>query len=840
MRKTKKALAALLAGVITVWALSSSAVFAASPLPTPVKSYHFTAEIISNRLILPRVLTKDTVLPTKLDGSDITWTSSDKSVIAENGKITAPATGMSDVITLTAKISFKNQTESKEFHVQVMGQDGKSILGYTRQPDKSTVYDIRIADSLHLGYSEDDKTFEPLNHNYGILFAKADYSVNTVQGETKLLKGPYIFRMKDSGFGIIATRTDLKGNPDAPGKVLFFTSEDLINYTEVGMLTLDSAESEITGLSCEYDAAAGNYRIGWVGADGTEFYRTTSNFKTLSNMTEGPIFKANYAVGMVTADENADLTDPASWAKSGYAWMHSGSVEGEYGPGHNSFLIDEYGDVYNVYHAMFLNDNLRDASVRLVHFRADGSPILDMTAEEEILPANKTVRATVTVNASQEQKTFTLTVAAKLTDAKVVEDVKNQLEIPNANDIRGNITLPMELSASDGSGAAATITWATTNASIVDVNAEGSVPAGVVNRQAKDAHVTLTATIKSGKASGTKTFDLLVKAKANVEEKTAYLFGHFTGEGIDEEQIYFASSKDGNFWTDLNDRKPVLKSEIGMKGVRDPYIIRSHEGDKFYMLATDLSVRLQGWSNATSRGSRNLVIWESTDLVNWSEPWLSEVAVLGAGNAWAPEAIYDESTGEYVVFWASIVAGEAKNAKGEEQQRIFYSKTRDFRNFTPAQLYIARQKEDGSYTHIIDTTIIKAKGKYYRASADGQITIEESDSILGEWKRLFNLRELFNDNWKLDGNQVEGPEFFKYNKDDQKVETWGLLVDQYRSGEGYLPLLTTDISDATGEKWRMLNKDAGEYSFDQLKKRHGTILPITEKEYNAIMTKWGR
>ena len=303
-----------------------------------------------------------------------------------------------------------------------------------------------------------------------------------------------------------------------------------------------------------------------------------------------------------------------------------------------------------------------------------------MTAEEEILPANKTVRATVTVNAVpsgwaadqgglidpatgiiiRPEKTFTIAVAEKFTDAMVVEDAKNQLEIPNANDIRGNITLPMELSASDGSGAAATITWATTNASIVDVNAEGSVPAGVVNRQAKDAHVTLTATIKSGKESGTKTFDLLIKAKANVEETTAYLFGHFTGEGIDEEQIYFASSRDGNFWTDLNDRQPVLKSEIGMKGVRDPYIIRSHEGDKFYMLATDLSVRLQGWSNATSRGSRNLVIWESTDLVNWSEPWLSEVAVPGAGNAWAPEAIYDESTGEYVVFWASIVAGEAK------------------------------------------------------------------------------------------------------------------------------------------------------------------------------------
>lgn len=43
-------------------------------------------------------------------------------------------------------------------------------------------------------------------------------------------------------------------------------------------------------------------------------------------------------------------------------------------------------------------------------------------------------------------------------------------------------------------------------------------------------------------------------------------------------------------WDDLNDNNPVLTSTLGEKGVRDPFIIRSPEGDKFYLIATDLKI----------------------------------------------------------------------------------------------------------------------------------------------------------------------------------------------------------------------------------------------------------
>lgn len=90
----------------------------------------------------------------------------------------------------------------------------------------------------------------------------------------------------------------------------------------------------------------------------------------------------------------------------------------------------------------------------------------------------------------------------------------------------------------------------------------------------------------------------------------------------------------GYYYTDLNHCRPVLESHIGERGVRDPYLMRSAEGDKFYLLATDLSIYYRGgWGSAkaTTTGSRDLIIWESTDLVNWSEPRAVAVGTEDAG-----------------------------------------------------------------------------------------------------------------------------------------------------------------------------------------------------------------
>ncbi len=60
---------------------------------------------------------------------------------------------------------------------------------------------------------------------------------------------------------------------------------------------------------------------------------------------------AAYCVGMLTADEDADLLDPASWKKERHPVLASDAERGIYGPGHNSFTTDSEGNPVMVYHA---------------------------------------------------------------------------------------------------------------------------------------------------------------------------------------------------------------------------------------------------------------------------------------------------------------------------------------------------------------------------------------------------------------------------------------------------------------------------------------------------------
>ncbi|MFW2514680.1 family 43 glycosylhydrolase [Demequina sp. SO4-13] len=120
-----------------------------------------------------------------------------------------------------------------------------------------------------------------------------------------------------------------------------------------------------------------------------------------------------YNISVLWADEDADLMDPASWSKLGYPLLQTADVPGAFGPGHNSFTVDEFGNPVLVYHARSyddpanpgeasdggLNDPRRNAHAKLVHWDIDGMPILDMTPEEELDPAIADVSIQVTVEA---------------------------------------------------------------------------------------------------------------------------------------------------------------------------------------------------------------------------------------------------------------------------------------------------------------------------------------------------------------------------------------------------------------------------------------------------------
>lgn len=119
-----------------------------------------------------------------------------------------------------------------------------------------------------------------------------------------------------------------------------------------------------------------------------------------------------YCIGLLSIDENDDMLDAAAWEKQGYPVLTSSDVPGEYGPGHNSFTVDEDGNAIFVYHARgqqcydkqcawakdgSLYDPCRDARLKRVHWAADGTPVLKMSYAEELAGENKTVTATIKV-----------------------------------------------------------------------------------------------------------------------------------------------------------------------------------------------------------------------------------------------------------------------------------------------------------------------------------------------------------------------------------------------------------------------------------------------------------
>ena len=89
-------------------------------------------------------------------------------------------------------------------------------------------------------------------------------------------------------------------------------------------------------------------RVGfWVNEGPAVIKRGGRIFLTYSASETGK----SYCMGMLTASEDSDLLDPKSWTKERYPVLASDEKLGIYGPGHNSFTVDENGNDICVYHA---------------------------------------------------------------------------------------------------------------------------------------------------------------------------------------------------------------------------------------------------------------------------------------------------------------------------------------------------------------------------------------------------------------------------------------------------------------------------------------------------------
>jgi len=193
------------------------------------------------------------------------------------------------------------------------------------------------------------------------------------------------------------------------------------------------------------------------------------------------------------------------------------------------------------------------------------------------------------------------------------------------------------------------------------------------------------------------------------------------------------------------------------------------------------------------------------------------VAPQDAGCTWAPEAIYDEENGDYLVFWAST-----SQADDFSKHRIWAARTRDFRKFSEPFVYIDKP------TSIIDTTIVRDSNRYYRFSKDEiykAITMETSERLDGPWIDVptFSLA-------KLQG--YEGPEAYVIEPGAAgKPSVWGLILDHYSKGRGYQPYVSRNIASG--------NFEPGEGFSFPFPFRHGAVLPVSAEEFARLEAAYG-
>ena len=440
-----------------------------------------------------------------------------------------------------------------------------------------------------------------------------------------------------------------------------------------------------------------------------------------------------------------------------------------------------------------------------------------------------TLTATITSGSSSDTKAFTVTVKSALSAAEKIAEARAALTVTNLDDVRGNLTLPVTgLHAS-------TVDWASADPATISST-------GVVHRPATGSEATkveLTATLSLGSASASKTFTATVPALPAAAPLKGYAFAYFTGNTVAGEKISFAASQGNNAlkWTEVNAGQPVLTSTLGTKGLRDPFMIRSPEGDKFFLIATDLSIGGgTSWDESQRQGSRYLEVWESTDLVNWGSQRHVLVSPSTAGNTWAPEAFWDDALGQYVVFWASKLYAESDTAHtGNTYNKMLYATTRDFVTFSPAKIW-----QDFGASRI-DSTVIKDAGKFYRFTKDeggvtgcSDIIQEQADSLVAVDDVSDPAYNPANPAWTIvtscigkaaGTSAVEGPTAFKANDGDTSGSKYYLFVDEY-GGRGYIPLGTDDLAKPA---WKVPSSFSLPAS-----PRHGTVLPITQKELDKL------
>lgn len=277
------------------------------------------------------------------------------------------------------------------------------------------------------------------------------------------------------------------------------------------------------------------------------------------------------------------------------------------------------------------------------------------------------------------------------------------------------------------------------------------------------------------------------------EERNIYVMTGFREPA--DTGLRFIYSRDGYHWTDLGPSS-FLHPDVGTaKIMRDPSIVVGPDGT-FHLVWTS------SWRDDYGFGYAH-----SKDLINWSEQQHIIVNDYDTTfrNTWAPELFYDKDSDEFSIAWSS-----SSPERFDGSQRQYYTTTKDFKTFTPAELFY-----DPGYNSIDGAVMQRGKDDYVLVVKDNRkpgysdLHLAFGPTPIGPWS---NESETFAPEYS------EGPTWAKVDGG------WLIYYDayrQYRFGAHFTSDFKTftDVSDQIS-----VPKDH----------KHGTIFMITESQLNVL------
>ena len=284
---------------------------------------------------------------------------------------------------------------------------------------------------------------------------------------------------------------------------------------------------------------------------------------------------------------------------------------------------------------------------------------------------------------------------------------------------------------------------------------------------------------------------------------SVFLFSYFNNNGKDG--LHLAYSNDGYNWTALNNDRSLLLPVLSKDSLmRDPCIIRGAD-NLFHMVWT------------VSWNERGIGYASSKDLIHWSEQQFIPVMMHedSARNCWAPDITYEKKKKQYMVYWATTMAGKYAADRSVENgynHRMYYVLTKDFKTFGRTKLLY-----DKGF-NVIDATIVP-DGKRFVMFLKDETRIPPQKNIKIAYSKKLN-KGYSNASAPVTGDYwAEGPTTLKANNQ------WIVYFDKYRDHR-YGAVQSQDLIN-----WIDISDKIS------LPKgiRHGSIFKVTRNELDELL-----